>query len=168
MKALIGIAIFLLVVAQPTEAGVKKFKEKDLVGVWDYVAAFQRSPDGTITYQFGNSPSGRFVIAKGGAYLHWVQRPDLPRITSGLIANMTDAEAHAVAEGVLGHFGKWSADEHAGTFTVHIEKSSFANFNGINQVRRITKLTRKDLEYENTTTTGGSGVVVVAKLRRAE
>ena len=145
---------------------MRKFKERDLIGIWDYVAAFQRFPDGHIVNQFGDPPVGRFVITCGGLYLHWVQRPDLPQIASGRISLLTDAEAHAVAEGVLGHFGTWEADEQAGTFTVQIQKASFANFDGISQVRVVTKLTRHELEYENLTSVGGAGVVVVAQLRR--
>jgi len=136
-----------------------------LVGTWKYVAAYVQFDDGTIGYNFTENPQGLFIIRPRN-YSHIVMSPDIPSVASGRLKALTDAEAHAIAENVLSHYGTWEADPAAGTFSVHIEKSSFPNFDGITQVRTVTKLTRDELEYINHTVTNGQGAVVVAQLTR--
>lgn len=136
-----------------------------LVGTWRYAAAYVQFDDGTIGYNFTQNPQGLFIIRPRN-YSHVVMSPDIPPVASGRLKVLTDAEAHAIAENVLVHYGTWDADPVAGTFSVHIEKSSFPNFDGITQVRTVTKLTRDELEYVNHTVTNGQGAVVVAQLTR--
>ena len=143
-----------------------RFKDKDLVGTWEYLDAYVELPNGTITRNFGDRPRGLFIIQRNGWYSHIVLADDLPTIASGLFKVMTDAEAQAVATNVLPHFGTWDAEEKKGRFTVHIQKSSFANFDGLDQVRVVLALDRNTLRYRNLLVTNGPGAAVVAVLRR--
>jgi hypothetical protein len=141
------------------------WRSTDLVGVWKYIEAYVRFDDGTTGYNFTPDPAGRFII-RPNWYSHIVMSPVLPRVASGQLKVMTSVEAVAIATNLLAHYGTWTADPEAGTFTVQIEKSSFPNFDGITQVRDVTKLTDTELEYVNNTVTNGQGAVVVARLVR--
>lgn len=143
------------------------FKKKDLCGVWDYQDAYVELPNGTITRNFGNHPRGYFIIdCDTGHYSHIVLADDLPHIASDVFKNMTDAEAQAVATNVLAHFGTWTADTRKGQFIVHIVKSSFANFDGLDQTRVVQVLNKTTLQYKNLQVTNGPGAVVIAVLKR--
>jgi hypothetical protein len=142
------------------------FKTHDLIGAWQYVSAYTELPDGTTTYNFGTTPKGIFIILENGRYSHIVMKDDLPIVASGTLYVLTDLEAQAMAKGVLAHFGTWTADEKNGTFTVVIENSSFANFDGIHQQRIMLNLTKTTLEYVNLATTNGGSAKVFAVLQR--
>lgn len=144
----------------------RKVDVRLLPGTWRYVEAYVRFDSGNISYNFTDHPQGLFIIRPSGHYSHIVMSPDLPSVASGVLKVMTDSEAHAIAENVLAHYGTWKADGRAATLTVVIEKSSFPNFDGITQIRDITKLTKTELEYVNNTVTNGVGAVVVARLVR--
>jgi hypothetical protein len=161
-----GFVMLMASVAASTEDNYgKKFHERDLYGIWQYESAYQQRPDGTVFYQFGERPQGYFVIAKG-YYSHIVMADDLPHVASGNLKEMTPAEAEAIAENTLAHYGTMTVDERAGTFTLKIIKSSFPNFDGVSQPRTVIKLTRTELEYSNPVSSAGPGNVVYAKLRR--
>lgn len=142
------------------------FHTLQLLGVWDYVDAHTELPDGTITYNFGQNPVGRFIIKETGVYSHIVMANNLPIVASGSLQHLTPAEAAVMAPGVLAHFGSWTDDGANGKFTVNIQNSNFANFDGIAQTRIVTNLTLTDLEYANLQTTNGGNAVVFAKLKR--
>lgn len=162
------VAVLCALAVGAVAAEARPFKAKDLVGTWAYVAAYTERPDGTRTDEFGAAPAGRFLIGSDGQYVHVVMRPDLPRVSSGQRGVMTDAEAQAIAKGVLAHFGTWTADERGGTFTAEIADpgSSYPNFDGIAQVRTVLELTRTTLRYSNPVSSTCQGCVVFAELRR--
>lgn len=160
------VAAVLILFCWSGQGMAEKIKAKDLVGVWEYVSAYQQRPDGTRFNQFGDRPRGYFIIDKNGHYSHIVMDNALPRVASGLIKEMTPEEATRIAEGTLAHFGTYTVDEHGGTFTVTIVKSSFPNFDGVQQTRTVTVLTKDSLEYQNPVSSAGPGNVVFAVLRR--
>lgn len=137
-----------------------------LLGCWDYVAAYTLFPDGHTSYNFTQTPKGRFIILPNGRYSHIVMSPDLPHIASGQLKVMTPEEAMAVATNQLSHLGTWQAQPADGTFSVNIEWSTFANFNGIVQTRIVTQLDRDTLSYENLQTTNGGDAKIIATLQR--
>jgi Lipocalin-like domain len=149
-----------------TEIVPQPFHPIQLIGTWDYVDAHVELANGNIIYNFGPNPVGRFIIKASGHYSHIVMRNDLPVIAGGSLRSTTPEEADVIAKGVLSHYGSWSADGPAGEFTVQIAQSSFAAFNGISQLRFITKVNVHELEYVNTTVTNGGDAKVFAKLAR--
>ena len=152
--------------AQDPNQGIH-FKTKDLCGVWNYQDAFVELPGGGTTRNFGDHPRGYFIIdCDTGRYSHIVQADNLPVIASGMFKQMTDSEAQAVATNVLTHFGTWDTDTNKGQFTVKIIKSSFANFDGLEQVRVVQVLDKTTLQYKNLQVTTGPGAAVIAVLKR--
>ncbi len=159
-----SLLLMLLLVATPAIS--KPFKEADLIGAWGYVSGYTITPDGERLDQFGEHPQGIFIILPSHLYSHIVMKPDLPKVKSGLLKETAPGEQETLAEGVLAHYGTWQVDEDRGTLTVHIEKSSFPNFDGIQQTRLVTILDKDTLEYVNTTSSTGPGAKVVSRLRR--
>lgn len=144
----------------------QNFNQKLLTGLWDYQAAFVTLSDGTVTNNFGPTPKGRFVIMKNGTFIHFVTNPALAPVSSGILQVLTDDEAQALAKGSLSHFGTWTAQPADGTFTLTIDKSSFPNFDGIEQLRIIQQLDETTLTYINTAVSNGQGATVTATLTR--
>jgi hypothetical protein len=50
----------------------------------------------------------------------------------------TPEENKAVSQGVVAYFGTYTVDEANDVVTLHIEQSSFSNWNGTDQQRRFT------------------------------
>ena len=63
----------------------------------------------------------------------------------------TPEENEAIAKGILAHFGTYSVSEADGTYTLHVEASSYANYNGTDQKRIVTSLTADELKWTNPT-----------------
>ncbi|HEY6032051.1 MAG TPA: lipocalin-like domain-containing protein [Gaiellaceae bacterium] len=138
-----------------------------LLGCWEYEAAYTLFPDGSTSFNFTETPKGRFIILPNGRYSHIVMAPGLPRVASGQLKAQTDAEAQAISTNILAHFGTWKASPADGSFAVTIDQSSFPNFDGIVQTRIITQLDLHTLSYQNLQTTNGGGSQIIATLARA-
>lgn len=167
MRLLIGILLSVFTSAAVAQQGTP-FKKTDLIGAWAYIDSYSQWPSGRKEVLFGDKPQGIFVILANGLYSHIIMHPDLPVVRSGKFSDATVGEAERIAEGVLAHYGKWDADEKAGTFTVIIDRSSFPNINGAQQVRTVTKLDRQFLSYVNNLSVVdvSQSVRVVANLKR--
>jgi hypothetical protein len=92
--------------------------------------------DGVVVFE----PNGRFVQA--------LARSDLPKFASNNRSTGTADENKAVVQGSLILFGTYSvADD--GALTLHMERSTFPNWNGSDQKRTITSLTSDELKWHN-------------------
>lgn len=138
-----------------------------LLGCWEYQQAYTLFPDGHTSFNFTETPRGRFIILPNGRYSHVVMAPGLSPIASGQLKVQTDAEAQAISTNILAHFGTWHANPADGSFAVTIDQSSFPNFDGIVQTRIITQLDLTTLSYENLQTTNGGNAKIIATLTRA-
>src|SRR5262249_1883836 len=78
----------------------------------------------------------------------------------------TADENNAVAKGVLAHFGTYSVNDADGSFTLHVEASSYANDNGTDQKRIVTSFTGDELRWTNPTPT--TPFIACAVLRRVK
>ena len=91
--------------------------------------------------------NGRFSIS--------LLRSDLPKFASNNRDTGTLDENKAVVRGSITYFGTYSLDETDGTLTLHIERSSFPNWNGTYQRRLTRTLTASELKYTNPTASVG-------------
>ena len=66
------------------------------------------------------------------------QRATLPKIASNNRTKGTPQEDHAVVEGSINHFGRYTVDDKKKTVTFHIEGSTFPNWIGTTQERPYT------------------------------
>ena len=159
-------ALAIVVLAfTPVSFAAPAFQLNDLVGAWEHGLNYTELPDGSHFEQFPGQ-RGMLVILPDGRYIHGVIGADLPKVASGNIKEQTTEEAKALAGGTLLHFGTWTANPDKGTFTVKIERSSFPNFDGRDQVRQVLSLDKQRLEYINHLSSAGDGAKVYVELHR--
>jgi hypothetical protein len=108
--------------------------KEQLVGTWTTVSWEQKKSDGTRLKQFGASPSGIAFFDAGGRYIISVMRSDRARFASNALWQGTAEENKVTAEGTQTYFG----------IAIHIEGSSFPNWNGTDQ-KRFVSISRDQL-----------------------
>ena len=112
--------------------------KEQLVGTWTAVSWEQKKSDGTRLKQFGASPSGIAFFDAGGRYIISVMRSDRASFASNALWQGTAEENKVTAEGTQTYFGTYTADEGDRSIAIHIEGSSFPNWNGTDQKRFVS------------------------------
>ena len=86
-------------------------------------------------------------------------RADLPKYASNSRTQATPSESKATVDGSLAFFGAYSI---SGTdLSLHIEGSTFPNWNGVDQKRTDLVVTGDELKYTQPTPSGGGAAAVV-------
>jgi hypothetical protein len=150
--------------AAPAVAQTASLKQQ-LVGTWTYVLAYNILPNGTRIEPQGQNGKGILVLDASGRFVWTLIKPDLPKFASNNRQTGTDAENRAVVQGTLAHYGTYEVDEAAKALVMHIEVSSFPNFNGATQ-RRSVKLENDELTVINAA--GASGGTAYVSWKRAK
>jgi len=87
---------------------------------------------------YGPHPDGFLTFSTGGRFTFQVFRPDLPKVASGNRFTATPEESVGIARFLLSYFGSWKLINAAtGEILLHVEASSFGNWNGTDQPRYI-------------------------------
>ena len=158
--ALLCLAVALL----PGDAiGQTKITKDQLVGTWSYASVVGERPDGSKFTPWGPNPVGSLIFTANGRYSVQIIRPDLPKIASKDRLKGTPEENEAVAKGIFSHFGTYMVSEAEGTFTFHVEASSFAADNGTKHVRTITSFSADEFKTTNPTPRTGAKIYTVFK-----
>ena len=116
--------------------------KEQLVGTWTLVSWQQRMPDGTTVEQFGPNPKGIAFFDAGSRFVITVMRSDRAKYAInnfGQIAESTADDNRATAQGTITYFGTYSIgkEEQAIAIAIHIEGSSFPNWNETDQKRFV-------------------------------
>jgi len=131
-------------------SGASKVSKKLLVGSWSLTAN-----TGTSGAQTFGPNDGYATFGANGRFSISLLRSDLPKFASNNRDRGTPDENKAVMQGGIAYFGTYSLNETDGTLTLHIERSSFPNWNGADQQRLIRSLTASELKYTNPTASVG-------------
>ena len=119
---------------------------KDLVGAWTVVSA---APS-----MSGPTPKGSLIFEANGRYSFQMMRSDLPKYASNNRTKGTPAEYQATVEGSIAYFGTYSVN---GTdLILHVEGSTFPNWNGTDQKRNNLSVTADELRFTNPVPSGGA------------
>jgi hypothetical protein len=147
MICLSAVTVLGLALVAGSAAGAPKAKinKKQLIGSWALVSASAPSPD---VQPFGPN-DGFAVFQTNGRFSLQLILSSLPKFSSNNRARGTPEENKAVVQGSITYFGTYSLNEADSTLTLHIERSSFPNWNGSDQKRMITSLTADELKYTN-------------------
>jgi len=138
---------------------------QQLVGTWRFVSTHLQSGDGGKVELYGPNPNGMLIFTSDGYFALTNTRPGRPRFASGNTMEGTAEENMATVKGTVAYFGTYIVDEANGTYSIHIEGSSFPNYEKTTQTRPFT-IIGDTLTFVNPVpTTGGSGVH--ATLKRA-
>jgi hypothetical protein len=141
-------------IAQQSTAPQKSTKDM-LVGAWTLLLVDGVKSDGTHVPEFGPNPDGALMFSPSGRYSLQIERANLPKIKANDREKPTADESKAIAMGSLSHFGTYTVNDADKSFTAHIEASSYPNWDGTKQTRKITALTDDVLTYNVPSPAGG-------------
>jgi hypothetical protein len=94
------------------------------------------SPDGSSIEPFGPNAKGMLVF-DGTRFATQVMAANLPKFASHNRMVGTLKEYEAISHGVVAYFGTYTVREPDRILTLHIERSSFPNWEGIDQLRKF-------------------------------
>jgi hypothetical protein len=138
---------------QQAQQSQPKTIKSQIVGAWNLLLVDQVKDDGTHVPLYGPNPVGIIIFTPDGHYSSQIMRVNRPKFASNNTQTASGDDAKAVVAGMISHFGTYTVDEAAKTFTVHIEGSSFPNWDGTKQTRNITAITDEVLTYDSKTST---------------
>ena len=126
-----------------------------LVGAWTLLLVDGVKSDGTHVPEFGPNPDGSLMFSPSGRYSLQIERANLPKIKANDREKPSADESKAIAVGTLAHFGTYTVNDTDKSFTTHIEASSYPNWDGTKQMRKITAITDDVLTYNVPNPAGG-------------
>jgi Lipocalin-like domain len=118
----------------------------NLVGTWKFVSSTSQRDDGSATW--GHNPKGSLIFTENGRFSLQIMRSDRPKYKSNTRMRGSLIENQATTRGTLSYFGTYELSQPDRLLTLHIESSSFPNYNDTDQRRMIT-LNGNDLKLEN-------------------
>src|SRR5215831_14571102 len=157
-----AIIIFGLAWLSGSAVGQHNSAKEQLVGAWSLVSIDFVRPDGGRSATFGASPKGIAFFDAGGHYIISVMRSDRPKYAINNFAEGTADENKATAQGVITYFGTYSVSEADRIVAIHIEGSSFPNWNSTDQ-KRIFAIAGDELKLTSPAASGAGTAEVVWK-----
>jgi hypothetical protein len=103
---------------------------------------------------YGDNPRGTLILTPDGHYSIIIARATMPKIAAGSRTKGTTEENKMVVEGSIAHTGTYTIDDGGKTLTLHIQVSTFPNWDGTTQKRPL-KVSGDTLTYTVATPSGG-------------
>ena len=163
-RSLKRVPMFLLVVAvlalgalSGTSEARAQGKSASLAqGNWILVALYNET-DGKKTEPFGPLPRGAMLLTPDGRFSMMIMRASLPIFASGIRTKGTAEENQAVVHGSVAAFGTYTVvGDKEQTLNLHIEGSTFPNWDGQDQKRPMTVI-GDELKVTNPSPSIGGG-----------
>lgn len=132
---------------------------KSLVGTWTLVSVTVEQAGGKVE-PFGPNPNGSLMLDSDGHFSIVVVRPGVPKFASNNRVTGTAEENTAATRGSLGYFGTYTVSEADRMITMHIQGSTFPNWNGTEQ-KRVFTLAADQLTLTNPTGSAGGTTQIV-------
>lgn len=117
--------------------GQKRSLTDQMVGTWTLLSWEQKKGDGSKVERYGAGPKGIAFFDAGGRYIITVMRPDRAKYASKALWQGTPEENKETADGTITYFGTYSANDEDSSIAIHVEGSSFPNWNGTDQKRFV-------------------------------
>jgi hypothetical protein len=130
----------LIVVLRAGEAATQQSPasaHSQFVGTWSLVSIHYVEKDGRKVESFGPGAEGMLYFDANGRFATQAMAANRPRFASNNRMMGTPEENKAVSQGVVAYFGTYTVEEANHVLTLHIEQSSFPNWNGTDQQRRF-------------------------------
>ncbi len=112
-----------------------KSPSAQLVGSWIAVSHESVRPDGSRVPVYGDHPKGIAMFDGGGRFVITVMRADRAGYANNHPAQGTAEENSMTSRGTMTYFGTYAVREAEPIIDLHIEASSFPNWNGTEQTR---------------------------------
>jgi hypothetical protein len=117
--------------------GQKQSLKEQLVGTWTLLSWEQKKGDGTKLERYGTNPKGIAFFDAGGRYIITVMRSDRAKYASNALWQGSPEENKETADGTITYFGTYSISEADSSIAIHVEGSSFPNWNTTDQKRFV-------------------------------
>jgi hypothetical protein len=143
LMALLGVGFAM---TDAMAAGMSKISKAKLVGSWTLVSINNTSPDGKKVQTYGPN-DGALILGASGSFVQVLVRSDLPKFASNSRNTGSPDENKAIVQGSLTIFGTYMVNKD-GTVTLHVDRSTFPNWNGADQKRTITSLTANEMKWQ--------------------
>src|SRR2546428_7929098 len=115
----------------------QKSLSDQLIGTWSLISIDYVRPDGSRFRTFGDDPQGIAFFDRNGHYIISVMRSDRPAFAVNDRMQGTAEENKATSQGTITYFGTYSVDETDRAMIIHIDASSFPNWDGADQERLV-------------------------------
>jgi hypothetical protein len=138
--------------------GQQRPLKEQLAGSWILISWEQTNADGSKLQQFGTNPKGIAFFDAVGHYIISVMRSDRANYqidNFGQMGQITAEESKATALGTITYFGTYSVREADRSIAIHVEASSFLNWNGTD-LERLFEITQDQLRLTVRPPRGGS------------
>jgi hypothetical protein len=112
-----------------------KSLSEQLIGSWTVVSHESVRPDGSRVPVYGDRPEGIAMFDARGHFIISVMRADRARFAIDHPAQGSAEENKMTSRGTMTYFGTYKVREGEHVIDIHIEASSFPNWNGANQFR---------------------------------
>ena len=146
-------AIMMLAMGNAIGQSVKSDKER-FVGSW-ILTSLTSGEGASQTFPYGSNPKGTMMVDANGRFSITVMRSDLPKLASNNRMTGTPEENKAIVQGAIAYFGTYTIDESTHVLTVHVEGSTFPNFDGGTQTRILSFNGDDEVTYFNPTPSMG-------------
>ena len=134
---LTGLIALLGVITGMSQAQSLDGKLKDrIVGTWTAVSQYV-DQDGKKLEPFGSDPKGLVIYDAGGRFVLVLQRATLTSFASNNRMTGTADENKAIIQGSIAYFGRYVVNEKQGTISLHLDGSTFPNWDGLDQTRLV-------------------------------
>lgn len=117
-------------------AAVSQSATDQFKGTWALVSIRYVSTDGKAIEPFGPNAKG-MLFFDGSHFATQVMAANLPKFASNNRMVGTPQEFEAISRGVVAYFGTYDVNEASRILTLHIDRSSFPNWEGIDQQRKF-------------------------------
>ena len=138
---------------------------KQIQGSWILVSMYNEQ-GGKRMEPFGPSPRGVQIFTPDGRFMAITMRASLPKFASNNRLKGTAEEYQTVVQGSMAYFGTYkvvSEKEHL--VSIHIESSTFANWEGQDQPRVIIVVGGEMKVTNPTTSVGGTSYVILKRVK---
>jgi len=141
------------------DAAGQSLKEQ-LLGTWILVSHESVRGDGAKSSVYGANPKGVAFFDAGGHFIITAMRSDRAPYAADFPTQGTAEENKATAQGTITYFGTYSISEADRTIAIHVEASSFPNWNGADQKRAVALIGDQLTLTARALQTGGHADVV--------
>jgi hypothetical protein len=146
---------FLMLVLPGREAGSQQASRSLFIGTWSLVSIEYVEKDGRKVEPFGPDAKGMLYFDAGGRFATQVMAVDRPHFASNNRMIGTPEEFKTMSQRVVAYFGTYTVDNVKQVVTLHIEQSSFPNWNGTEQLRNF-KFSGEELRYTAASSTANA------------
>jgi Lipocalin-like domain len=142
VKELSAISLILSLILLGSSAGWAQEKDgsmkQQIVGAWSLVSQYVDQGGGKKTERFGSNPRGRAIFESNGRYLWTILHTTLPKFASNNAMTGTADENKAIVQGSITYFGDYVVNDKEGTLVMHVDASSYPNWDGEDQKRNVS------------------------------